>query len=356
MEHEDSRVREYGHKLALTNASHEVHALRRERFGHLPHWGNLDEATKLKILDAEDAAGDRHKQREDADKEKAPMAEHLPGDRSGLLQMRMFKSTGGTPHLIRLIKSTAIANHPGYVLRTIIDQEGHSTRRWFRSGSAEAIRLGHATAGGFSPQEAMADAMTRVPVPYFNDTSESNRMTARRAATLRQHAINGDFDAISNFSTSRTRANYAAVADYRGDLLAAANSVRDITPSDQTLAAAPAPAPLQAANMQNSALISAQNKINRLAEAAQADDPIAAILAIQTTRSNGYTRAADDYRTLLLRLSDTTLTAHSCRRVRQAKTQHPNRWHRWSTQQRRTRQPPRGEDHHADRTRDQDRG
>ena len=302
MEHEDSRVRKYGQKLAYSQDSHEVRGLQRERFGHLPHWGKLDEATRLKVLDAEDIAADQHKRREQGTKgETTPMAEHLPGDRSGMLQMRMFKSICTIPDRSLLIKSTAIANHPGYVLRTVTDREGNQTRRWFRAGSAEAVRLGHAATGGFSPEEAMIDAMRQVSVPYFSDTSESNRMTARRSATLRQLALQGDLDAISNFSTSRTRANYAAVDDYRQELLAAANAARDIAPPDVTLHAAPAPSTITAGNMQNSSLISAQNKINRLYEAAQEEDPVAAILAIQTTRSNGYTRAADDYRTLLLR-------------------------------------------------------
>ena len=302
MEHEDSRVRKYGQKLSFSQDSHEVRGLQRERFGHLPHWGKLDEATRLKVLDAEDIAADQHKRREEGTKgETTPMAEHLPGDRSGMLQMRMFKSIRTIPDRSLLIKSTAIANHPGYVLRTTAGPDGQPVRRWFRAGSAEAVRLGHAATGAFSPEEAMIDAMRQVAVPYFSDTSESNRMTARRSAHLRQLALIGNIDAIANLSTSRTRANYAAVDDYRAELLAAANAARNIAPPEETLAAAPAPTTITAGNMQNSALISAQNKINRLYEAAQEEDPVAAILAIQTTRSNGYTRAADDYRTLLLR-------------------------------------------------------
>ena len=93
MEHEDSRLRKYGQKLAFSQDHHEVRGLQRERFGHLPHWGSLDNATKLKILDAEDIAADQHKHHQEGEKkDEAPMAEHLPGDRSGMLQMRMFKA------------------------------------------------------------------------------------------------------------------------------------------------------------------------------------------------------------------------------------------------------------------------
>jgi len=42
-EHEDGRVRRYALKLAGSKDSHDLHQIRRDRFGHLPHWNSLDE-------------------------------------------------------------------------------------------------------------------------------------------------------------------------------------------------------------------------------------------------------------------------------------------------------------------------
>lgn len=47
-------------------------------------------------------------------------------------------------------------------------------------------------------------------------------------------------------------------------------------------------------------MIAAQRKVQALRAAAQADDPVAAILAIPTSRGNGYMNRADDYKTALL--------------------------------------------------------
>lgn len=52
--HEDSRVRSYGRKIAGSRDSYDLHQLRRDRFGHLPHWSKLDEHTRQAILDAEE--------------------------------------------------------------------------------------------------------------------------------------------------------------------------------------------------------------------------------------------------------------------------------------------------------------
>ena len=42
MAHEDSRVSQYGERLAATGDKFSLYQLRRDRFGHLPHWGRLD--------------------------------------------------------------------------------------------------------------------------------------------------------------------------------------------------------------------------------------------------------------------------------------------------------------------------
>lgn len=106
--HEDSRVRRYAIKLARTENSHQLHKLRQERFGHLPHWGALDDHTKQRILDAEDEVHGAHahweKWKEEnmpAKENKEPMADHLPGDRSGLMQARLFKARRRTMYLIK---------------------------------------------------------------------------------------------------------------------------------------------------------------------------------------------------------------------------------------------------------------
>jgi len=200
---------------------------------------------------------------------------------------------------IFLLRKSQIANRPGYILRNVTDSNGIITRRWFRAdlpGIADPETPAAPTRG------ELAQEMRGVLVPTFDESaSETNRMTARRTRQLWQYAMDGDIDAIASFSTSRTRANYSRVDDYKQALLAAANRRREIPPVHPTLGPAPEPTTIRAGNMLNSALLSAQAKINRLHEAAVSELPVAAILRIETTRSNGYTRAADDYRTQLLR-------------------------------------------------------
>ncbi|RKP44755.1 hypothetical protein [Pararobbsia silviterrae] len=145
-----------------------------------------------------------------------------------------------------------------------------------------------------------AGAMRAVVAPTFPETSASNAGCTRRVAALRAMAEAGDVDGISSFSTSRTRANYARVDDYRAALLAAA---QNLTPAEaQRAVETPPPAPpqLSGANMQNTALLAAQRKINMLHDAARAADPVAAIQAINTSRGNRYLDAADNYKRALL--------------------------------------------------------
>jgi hypothetical protein len=52
-QHEDSRVRSYGNKLAHANNHYDLHKLRHYRFEHLPHWNKLDEPTRQKVVEAE---------------------------------------------------------------------------------------------------------------------------------------------------------------------------------------------------------------------------------------------------------------------------------------------------------------
>ncbi len=63
----------------------------------------------------------------------------------------------------------------------------------------------------------------------------------------------------------------------------------------------PKPPEVKGANKENSALVSAQNVINKMHEAASKhDDPVAYLKHVTTSRSNPYLKAADDYRTALL--------------------------------------------------------
>lgn len=140
-------------------------------------------------------------------------------------------------------------------------------------------------------------------------------------AQLAALAAAGDFDGVANFTTSRTRRNYALIADYRDALLHAvsaagttpshvATAIASPVPAAPVLAAAgvdtsvahagiPSAPTLTGSNPNNAALISAQRRARSLEAAARSQDPVAAILAIQTTRHN-YMRAVDDYRSALL--------------------------------------------------------
>jgi hypothetical protein len=139
------------------------------------------------------------------------------------------------------------------------------------------------------------EAMSAVPVPDLSglSNSETNQNTRRRMGQLARFAAAGDYDAVVNFSVSRTRRNYALVADYRDALMNAVTSRQAVS------AAMPVAPVIGGANPNNSALIAAQRRVRALEGAAQSENPVAAILAIHTTRHN-YMRAVDDYRTALL--------------------------------------------------------
>lgn len=99
MAHEDSRVQAYARKIATSKTPGELHKVRTERFGHLPHWGSLPEQTKEHILRAEDH---HRKALEGFDKKKP--AEKKSGDKvdqSDWRQERMFKAIQAGLFLIR---------------------------------------------------------------------------------------------------------------------------------------------------------------------------------------------------------------------------------------------------------------
>ena len=98
LEHEDNRVSSYGSKLSKVNSHRDLHQLRTERFGHLPHWGKLDDQTKTHILDAEDHVQENLKAKDSREKSETVNADQ-PAldkiDRSGWRQGRLFKSRLG---------------------------------------------------------------------------------------------------------------------------------------------------------------------------------------------------------------------------------------------------------------------
>ena len=93
--HEDSRVSGYGAKLSAVKGHRDLYKLRTERFGHLPHWGKIDDVTRQHILDAEESIHDRLKAEDFHEKLKTaigepPLLDTI--DRSGWGQARLFKS------------------------------------------------------------------------------------------------------------------------------------------------------------------------------------------------------------------------------------------------------------------------
>lgn len=151
--------------------------------------------------------------------------------------------------------------------------------------------------------EPMREALAAVPVPsgIANlSSSTTNQGVRRRIGQLLVLAQAGDIDGITNFSTSRTRANYALVDDYRTALLAAAHQSREVTEPAPVTAEIPPPPTITGANEANTALRAARRKVEALYQAAQSADPVAAILAIPTSRGNGYMNKADDYKSALL--------------------------------------------------------
>ena len=193
-----------------------------------------------------------------------------------------------------------------------------------RSGQAAPVPAVAVASPLATPTVDHAAVMAAVPVPDMSHLSDSatNAGTRRRMAQLAAVAAAGDYDAVVNFTTSRSRANYALVADYRDALIdrvsragttaqhAASAIARPVPPApviDEPSAAvvspvagaAPAAPTITGSNPNNSALIAAQARVRALERASLAADPVPAILAVTTTRHN-YMRQADDYRTALL--------------------------------------------------------
>lgn len=152
---------------------------------------------------------------------------------------------------------------------------------------------------------AIHAAMSTVDVPAgvsrWSD-SATNQQARRRINQLQALAQAGDLDGVTNFATSRSRANYALVDDYRTALLEAAHEARQAVQLNESTQPAQIPEPpeITGANPNNSALLAAKRKVQALYAAARSANPVQAVLAIQTSRGNGYMNRADDYKAALL--------------------------------------------------------
>lgn len=106
-EHEDSRVRSYARKILGSKNSYDLYTIKRDRFGHLPHWNKLDEHTRQAVLDAEEEKTKGHRDFEEwvekHGSKKGTKKDSEKVDRSGWEQQMMFKS-----HRVR---------HVAYILR-----------------------------------------------------------------------------------------------------------------------------------------------------------------------------------------------------------------------------------------------
>lgn len=158
--------------------------------------------------------------------------------------------------------------------------------------------------------QAIRAAMVAVPIPdevaHWSD-SATNRTCRNRIRELNNCATFGDLDGVTNIVTNTNRSNYAVVDRYRAALLAAAHAARESVYGARFLSRPVKPV-LHGANMQNHALIAAQNKCNALERASLSDDPISAISAIHTGRGNTYLNKTDDYKVALLRWHESALT------------------------------------------------
>jgi hypothetical protein len=143
-------------------------------------------------------------------------------------------------------------------------------------------------------------AMMAVRVPGFTGAHPECANARRQALELRALASGGHVDAISNYATTRASIRSTRVDNYRLALLAAAQHLTPTQASASVRSPLPIPPDITGTNMQNTALLAARRKVQFLHTAAQSADPVAAIMAIPTSRGNRYLNAADDYKRALL--------------------------------------------------------
>lgn len=212
----------------------------------------------------------------------------LPGDRQVAMMRAATSARGNASHL-----------RPPATPIVAVSSATPAARQVAAPRLVGAVEVAAHPVAPVNREDAMA-AMAAVPVPVFPDTSDSNRGTTRRAAELRRVALAGDIDAVANYPTSRTRGNYARVDDYRLALLAAAQHLTAAQASEEMRRPIPHPPEITGANMQNTALLAARRKCMMLLAATGEADPVAALMAVATSRGNRYLNAADDYKRVLL--------------------------------------------------------
>lgn len=109
-EHEDSRVRSYARKILGSKNSYDLYTIKRDRFGHLPHWNKLNEHTRQAVLDAEEEKTRGHRDFEEwvekHGSKKGTKKDAEKVDRSGWEQQMMFK---GIRHNRLLIRKSQMA-------------------------------------------------------------------------------------------------------------------------------------------------------------------------------------------------------------------------------------------------------
>ena len=177
--HEDHRVRSYARKILGSANSYDLHKIRRDRFGHLPHWNKLDDHTRQTILDAEEEKAKGHKEFEEwvethgSKKGKKKDAEKV--DRSGWEQQLMFKSrrVQHVAHILRKsnVRSSTHANAAGKVW-----QQSSYTNKVVAKAKAEQLLTapnGTADFGTFHQEASEAtgypSAAIRLQIGEHND-------------------------------------------------------------------------------------------------------------------------------------------------------------------------------------------
>jgi hypothetical protein len=130
-EHEDSRVRSYARKILGSKDSYDLHTIRKERFGHLPHWNKLNDHTRQAILDAEEEKAKGHKEFEEWKERKdgKPKKDAEKVDRSGWEQGLMFKSRHVRHVAYILRKSDVRGSHHTNKRGTQWNSTGYTDRR-----------------------------------------------------------------------------------------------------------------------------------------------------------------------------------------------------------------------------------
>lgn len=132
-EHEDSRVRSYARKILGSKNSYDLYTIKRDRFGHLPHWNKLNEHTRQAVLDAEEEKTRGHRDFEEwvekHGSKKGTKKDAEKVDRSGWEQQMMSKSRR--------------VQHVAYILRKSKGNQNHGWHGRFASSPSTSSMPDH---------------------------------------------------------------------------------------------------------------------------------------------------------------------------------------------------------------------